>query len=81
MEYTSHFGIREDYNKWEKTTIYARVSTRDQNVNMQLIDLRSYAKARGLKIIQKYIDHTSGSSNDRVNYQKLFNDARKRKPI
>jgi len=63
----------------KRATIYARVSTREQNVDMQLIDLRSYAKARDLNVIQEYIDYASGSKNDRVNYQKLFNDVRKRR--
>jgi DNA invertase Pin-like site-specific DNA recombinase len=60
-------------------TIYARVSTKEQNVDMQLFDLREYAKARQLQIVQEYIDYASGSKNDRENYLKLFNDARKRK--
>ena len=63
----------------KRATIYARVSTREQNVDMQLIDLRGYAKARDLNVIQEYVDYASGSKNDRENYQKLFNDVRKRK--
>ena len=63
----------------KRATIYARVSTREQNVDMQLIDLRSYAKARDLNVIQEYIDYASGSKNDRKNYLKLFDDVRKRK--
>jgi DNA invertase Pin-like site-specific DNA recombinase len=63
----------------KRATIYARVSTREQNVDMQLIDLRGYAKARGLNVIQEYIDYGSGSKNDRKNYLKLFDDVRKRK--
>jgi hypothetical protein len=43
----------------KRATIYARVSTREQNVDMQLIDLRGYAKARGLDIIKEYIDYPS----------------------
>ena len=63
----------------KRATIYARVSTREQNVDMQLIDLRGYAKARDLNVIQEYIDYASGSKNDRKNYLKLFDDVRKRK--
>jgi DNA invertase Pin-like site-specific DNA recombinase len=54
-------------------------STKEQSVDMQLIDLREYAKVRKLKIIQEYIDYASGSRNDRENYQKLLNDVRERK--
>ena len=63
----------------KRVTIYARVSTKEQNVDMQLIDLRAYALARGLDIVREYIDYASGSRNDRENYMKLFDDVRKRK--
>ncbi len=43
------------------------------------IDLRAYAKARGLEIVQEYIDYASGSKNDRENYLRLFDDVRKRR--
>ena len=36
-----------------RVIIYARVSTREQNIDMQIIDLRAYAKARGLEIVQE----------------------------
>lgn len=63
----------------KRATIYARVSTREQNVDMHLIDLRNYAQARGFELVKEYIDYASGSRNDRENYQKLFDDVRKRK--
>lgn len=63
----------------KRVTIYARVSTKEQNVDMQIIDLRAYALARGLDIVREYIDYASGSRNDRESYLKLLNDVRKRK--
>jgi DNA invertase Pin-like site-specific DNA recombinase len=63
----------------KRVILYARVSTKEQNVDMQLSDLKAYSQARGLEIIKTYIDYASGSRNDRENYQKLFNDVRKRK--
>lgn len=63
----------------KRVTIYARVSTKDQNVEMQLIDLRQYAKARKLNVVKEYIDYASGAKSDRTNYKKLFDDVRKRK--
>jgi DNA invertase Pin-like site-specific DNA recombinase len=63
----------------KRVIIYARVSTKEQNVDMQLIDLREYAKARKLNIVKEYIDYASGSKSDRVNYRKLFDDVRKLK--
>jgi DNA invertase Pin-like site-specific DNA recombinase len=59
--------------------IYARVSTREQNVDMQITDLRQYAEARNLKIVREYVDYASGAKSDRENYKKLFDDVRKRK--
>jgi DNA invertase Pin-like site-specific DNA recombinase len=49
----------------KRVTIYARVSTKDQNVDMQLSDLRSYPKARNLHIVHEYIDIASGGRSDR----------------
>jgi DNA invertase Pin-like site-specific DNA recombinase len=62
-----------------RVIIYARVSTKEQKVDMQLTDLREYAKARKLKVINEYIDYASGAKSDRSNYKKLFEDVRKRK--
>jgi DNA invertase Pin-like site-specific DNA recombinase len=62
-----------------RVIIYARVSTKEQNVDMQLSDLKSYAELRRLNVVEVYIDYASGAKSDRVNYQKLFNDVRKRK--
>ena len=61
----------------KRVIIYARVSTKEQNVDMQLIDLREYARGRKLQVVKEYIDYASGSKNDRPNYQKLFDDVRK----
>lgn len=63
----------------KRVTIYARVSIKEQNVDMQIIDLRAYANVRGLEIVHEYIDYASGSKNDRENYIRLFDDVRKRR--
>ena len=63
----------------KRSIIYARVSTRDQNIEIQLSDLRSYAQAREFTIVQEYIDYGSGSQNDRVEYLKMLDDVHKRK--
>ena len=63
----------------KRVIIYARVSTREQNIDMQIIDLRQYAAARKLKIVREYVDYASGAKSDRENYRKLFDDVRKRK--
>ncbi len=63
----------------KRVIIYARVSTKEQNPQMQLIDLRNYAHARGFDIKNEYLDYDSGNNNDRENYLLLLNDVRKRK--
>ena len=63
----------------KRVIIYARVSTKEQNIDMQISDLRLYAEARKLDIVREYIDYASGANTDRENYKKLFDDVRKRK--
>lgn len=62
-----------------RVIIYARVSTKEQNIDIQISDLRLYAEARKLNIVREYIDYASGANVDRENYKKLFDDVRKRK--
>lgn len=63
-----------------RTAIYARVSTNDQSVGMQLTALREYCQARGLKITEEYTDEgVSGSKDSRPALNRLMDDARKRK--
>jgi len=62
-----------------RAIIYTRVSTRDQNPEMQLTDLRDYCQARKLKVVKEYVDYGSGVKNDRANYLAMLDDARKRK--
>jgi putative DNA-invertase from lambdoid prophage Rac len=61
--------------------LYARVSTADkgQDPELQLRDLRSYAKARGWEIFDEYKDiGLSGANDKRPELDRLLNDARKR---
>jgi DNA invertase Pin-like site-specific DNA recombinase len=65
-----------------KTAIYARVSTtgKGQDVDMQLRDLRSYAKSRGMEVFKEYCDNgISGRKDNRPELNKLMADARKKK--
>jgi DNA invertase Pin-like site-specific DNA recombinase len=59
--------------------IYARVSTKDQNCDLQLRDLRTYCAARGFEPAHEYIDvGQSGAKESRPELNKLMGDARKR---
>tara|TARA_B100000315_G_C14447525_1_gene527543 strand:+ start:381 stop:992 length:612 start_codon:yes stop_codon:yes gene_type:complete len=63
-----------------KAAIYCRVSTTDQNTDMQLQDLRKFAKDRGVSIYQEYIDNgISGSIKKRPALDNLMADANKKK--
>ena len=64
----------------KKAAIYCRVSTSDQKTDMQLMDLRKYAKDRGMSIHQEYVDNgISGSIKKRPALDKLMADAKKKR--
>lgn len=48
-----------------KTVLYSRVSTSEQDAEVQLIELRSVAKQRGWSVVAEYSDVISGSARDR----------------
>src|SRR4029434_3469066 len=62
-----------------RVAIYARVSTQDQDPQMQLRELRSYAKHRAFVIAHEFIDHVSGATSERPELSKLWQAARARK--
>src|ERR1700732_1268 len=61
--------------------LYSRVSTHHgQNPELQLRELREYAEARGLTIVQEYTDvGFSGSKDSRPALNQLMADARRRR--
>lgn len=60
--------------------IYARVSSNGQNPDMQLRDLRQYAKQRKFKVFKEYVDvGISGTQDKRPQLDQLMEEARKRK--
>lgn len=66
----------------KRTTIYARVSTKDQHPETQVRDLKRFAKDRGLKILKVYQEKASAAANrntTRSQLEKLLDDVRKRR--
>lgn len=64
-----------------RAAIYARVSTFDQDPNLQLAELREYAHKRNFPIHQEYVDHVTGDASKRrnaVEFERLMKDARRR---
>jgi DNA invertase Pin-like site-specific DNA recombinase len=64
-----------------RVAIYARVSTKDkgQEVENQLGQLREFSALQGWNVIREYVDHETGSTNDRGEFQAMFRDASQRK--
>src|SRR5882724_11939068 len=64
-----------------KVAVYARVSTKDkgQDTENQLAQLREFSQKQGWMIFAEYIDQESGAKSDRIEFQRLFQDASRRK--
>ncbi len=65
----------------KRVAIYARVSTLDkgQDPETQLLQLREYIARREFDLVGEYVDHATGTTNDRPSYQHLLHDVRKRR--
>jgi DNA invertase Pin-like site-specific DNA recombinase len=61
----------------KRAAIYARVSTGDQHLETQLLDLREMAKQRGYEIVHEFTDIISGSKSRRPGLDQLMADARR----
>jgi DNA invertase Pin-like site-specific DNA recombinase len=62
-----------------KVVLYARVSTRDQNPESQLQDLRRHAEARGFQVAGEFVDvGVSGRKERRPSLDKVMAMARNR---
>ena len=63
-----------------RAAIYARVSTTDQNCEMQLGELREYVRRHGWEIAGEYVDTGwSGAKASRPEFDRLMRDAAQRK--
>jgi DNA invertase Pin-like site-specific DNA recombinase len=62
----------------KRAALYCRVSTGDQHLETQLLDLRGLAKQRGLEIVREYSDVISGAKSKRPGLDQLMSDARRR---
>lgn len=68
-------------DKKTRIALYARVSTSNgqQDPEMQLRELREYAKHRELTIVGEYVDRMTGSKDSRPALNRLMSDAGRRK--
>ena len=62
------------------TAVYARVSTRErgQDTQNQLHQLREFAARQGWVVVHEFVDHESGSTDDREQFQAMFQAASRR---
>ncbi|MGA8872091.1 MAG: recombinase family protein [Candidatus Acidiferrales bacterium] len=61
----------------KRAALYCRISTGDQHLETQLLDLREMAKQRGYEIVREYSDIISGSKQKRPGLDQLMADARR----
>ncbi len=62
-----------------RVAIYARCSTQEQSVDLQVDALRDYAAARGFEIVHEYVDEAvSGAKAKRPALDQLLSDAHRR---
>lgn len=61
-----------------RVAIYARVSTKDQNCEMQLRECRAYAKSRGWTVAREYVEKRS-TRKKRPELEQLMKDAESKK--
>lgn len=63
----------------KKVTIYARVSTKDQSLQQQVTQLKSFAESREFEIVKIYKEKASAKNGKRTQFNQLLDDVRKRK--
>jgi DNA invertase Pin-like site-specific DNA recombinase len=63
----------------KQVAIYTRVSTAEQNLDLQINDLSEYANKRGWQIYQIFEDKISGTTKTRPQLDQLFTAAKIRK--
>jgi DNA invertase Pin-like site-specific DNA recombinase len=63
--------------KPKRAALYCRVSTGDQHLEIQLYDLREFARQRGFEIVNEYTDTISGAKSKRPALDQLLADARR----
>lgn len=71
---------RMDSQKQLRVALYGRVSTKSQDPELQLSDLRQYAKLRGWQVIGEFVDiGVSGSKDRRPQLDEMWKLAKSRK--
>ena len=61
----------------KRAALYMRVSTVDQHLETQLLDLRQMAAQRGYEIVHEYTDKISGTKAKRPGLDQMLSDGRR----
>ena len=61
----------------KRAVLYCRISTGDQHLETQLLDLRKLAKQRGYEVVREYTDVISGTKSKRPGLDQMMADARR----
>ena len=63
-----------------RTSLYARISTRErgQDTQNQLHQLREFAAKQGWVVVHEFVNHESGSTDNREQFQAMFQAASRR---
>ena len=64
-----------------RAALYARISTKDkgQEIENQLRQLREFAASQGWTVCREFVDRETGSTDDRAEFQSMFQEASQRK--
>lgn len=62
-----------------RIAIYTRVSTDKQDAKNQATQLREFAARQGWEIVREYVDHETGSTCERREFQQMFADGSRRR--
>lgn len=63
----------------KRFALYVRVSTNEQNCDLQRIELLSFLDIKGWELFEIYEDKATGTNANRPMLQKLLSDARDKK--
>lgn len=62
-----------------KCGLYVRVSTSKQETENQLAQLRDFAASVGWQVVVEYVDQLTGKNSARAEFQRMFQDASRRR--
>lgn len=62
-----------------RIALYLRVSTDKQETENQALQLREFCARQNWQIVHEYCDYVSGGKSDRAEFQRMFEDASRRK--